>query len=97
MPATGLTFKEIVRIQNASKLRVRVSLTLTAATLAVKFLRPDGVTPYAQGQPAAVPLVAASETSNDFTSGGEGFAEISLLQTGGVAGSVGFVDVSQSR
>lgn len=97
LPATAVVVKELIRVHSGTKLRVRALLTLTAGTLAVKYLRPDGVTPYVGGQPATVPLVAGTEVSSDFTTGGEGIVEISITQSGGVAGSIGFVDVSVSR
>ena len=89
--ANATTYQARVNIAGASSVRVRFRASV-AGTLKLTFLRPDGVTKYASGNPTDVSVSANVETLIDTNAVyGEAWALIEFVAGG--SGTVALCDV----
>lgn len=80
-------------VAGASQIRVRGKVTGVAIVVKCEFLRPDGVTVYAEGQPDNVNTVDGAEFVLDIAAAGESRMKVSLVGDAALDATVTFIDI----
>jgi hypothetical protein len=91
--ANGNTRTALLPIAGALSVRLRGLFTGAGGTIALAYLRPDGVTPYTTNNPASIPVTAGAEFVSTFQPNGEGWLRVQFTASG--TGAVTYFDVMQ--
>lgn len=89
--ANGVAQTFVVPVHGLRYVTIRGKTATSNATLAFAFLRPDGQTAYATGNPSNVTLTAGTENdSGEITCGGQNRLKVTLTPAGD--GTITFLD-----